>query len=102
MSDAIQVISRGNRRRLGRPRIRRLCVLFILGTLHHSIKQILEWSLVGRWLRADVVCGAAWELLRLEAQAVTIELAVGRQTKLECVLSGAKGYLSFGHRGEVL
>ena len=50
VSDAIQVISRGNRRRFGRPRISRLCILLILGTLHHSVEQILKWSLVGRWL----------------------------------------------------
>ena len=49
-----------------------------------------------------MVSGAAWETLSLVPDTVSVQASFICQSKLESVLGGAEGDLTFGHGGVVL
>ena len=102
VANAVEVVCGGECGGFGAPRVRRRRVLLVFGLLDHAIEQVLEGSLLRRRLRADMVCRAPGEGLRLVAETLAVQLAVGVQSEVEGALGGAVGHFALRHAREVL
>lgn len=81
----------------GAPRVRCASVFLVFRRADHLIVELLEGSLDGRWIRADVVGGVTRELLCLNAELISFKLAIEVESFLESALGGSERNFSFGN-----
>lgn len=92
--DWVQVVGGGNLWSLRWPWISCRRVFLVLRLFDHSIKQVLERTLLCRWFWADVVSGAPRESLCSVAHACSIEFSIRSKTQFESAFSCTKGDLA--------
>ena len=82
----------------GRPQVCAPHILLVLARGDHLVEHVLERTIEGRGLGADMVCWVAWEGLCCEADTatstVTAQPCVGTESEFESALSCSKGHLS--------